>query len=60
MKFFYIIILIFISSCSSSPKYNLNTIEQNNYSKKIDTFNEYVHQLEMKNKMKPFPNINDI
>ena len=60
MKTLFIILLLIITACAHNNSLN-NTINELNFDlNKNYSFDEYVSELLLINKNKPFPNINDI
>ena len=60
MKTLFIILLLIITACAQNNSLN-NTINELNFDlNKNYSFDEYVSELLLINKNKPFPNINDI
>ena len=60
MKTLFIILLLIITACAQNNSLN-NTINELNFAlNKNYSFDEYVSELLLINKNKPFPNINDI
>ena len=60
MKTLFIILLLIITGCAQNNSFN-NTINELNFDlNKNYSFDEYVSELLLINKNKPFPNINDI
>ena len=60
MKTLFIILLLIVTACVQNNSLN-NTINELNFDlNKNYSFDEYVSELLLINKNKPFPNINDI
>ena len=60
MKTLFIILLFIITACAQNNLHN-NTINELNFDlNKNYSFDEYISELLLINKNKPFPNINDI
>ena len=60
MKTLLVILILFISSCTSHNSIKNKVIELNFDLNKNYSFDEYVSELLLINKSKSFPNINDI